>query len=280
MGSKLASLFHTSMSECHFYIDDSGPRDPDRKPDPHARGPDFFALGGLIIDQANEAAAKEMVNQFRARWPEMRDEPLRSYDIRWKQKRFRWLADVGAARRDAFFEGLTALITSLPLHVLACVVDRNGYNRRYTIPYGRKRWSLCKTAFNIAVERAAKVAAHRNSRLRVYVEQTDKKTEAHLLGYFNDMRNIGLPFDPSTSAQYRPLPQEQLHRTLLEFRVKSKSSTLMQIADLVLWPVCQGGYDTTHRAYMHLKEAGKLVEFECTTDNGLLGTKYSCFDSQ
>lgn len=208
----------------------------------------------------------------------MKDEPLRSYDIRNKTQRFRWLAQASAQRQESFMSELTALIEGLPIHVLACVVDRPGYNRRYLQEYGPRRWRLCRTAFNIVVERAAKVANHRGARLRVFAERSDKPTEDSFREYFNAMRNGGLPFDASRSAQYNPLPHEVLRSTLLEFRIKTKESTLMQMADLVLWPVCQGGYDKEHRAYAHLVKTGKLMEAHCTDSNGLLGTKYSCFD--
>lgn len=52
----------------------------------------------------------------------------------------------------------------------------------------------------------------------------------------------------------------------------------MQLADLVLWPVCHDGYNPNHRAYADLIGAGKLLDVQCTPENGLLGVKYSCFD--
>lgn len=265
-------------AEYHFYMDDSGSRDPDRARGIDSKGPDWFALGGLLIDAEDESAAKEAISAFRLRWPQMEDQPLRSYDIRNKTGRFRWLTTLPAEQYRAFMSELTQLIVDLPIYVLACVIDRPGYNRRYVDNYGPRRWKLCRTAFNIAVERAAKVAIHNGARLRVYAERSDKPTEAQLKSYFDDMRRVGLPFDATNSEKYRPLSADQLHSTLFEFRIKTKESLLMQFADLVLWPVCHGGYDRSHRAYAELSKAGKLVDALCTADNGLQGTKYSCFD--
>ena len=266
-------------AECHFYIDDSGSRDPDRNRTARVTDPDWFALGGVLIDQANEGAAKALIDDFRARWPEMRDQPFRSYDIRHKVERFRWLAGASAKRQKEFMEELTSLIMTLPIHVLACVVNRPGYNGRYMSEYGPRRWKLCRTAFNIVVERAAKVAIHRGARLRVYAERSDRITEAHFKEYFDTMRTEGLPFNAANSEKYRPLPPDLLRSTLFEFRIKGKESPLMQFADLVLWPVCRGGYDKTDRAYEALVKAGKLIDAHCTEENGLMGVKYSCFDS-
>jgi len=265
-------------SEYLFYMDDSGPRDPDRDRGIASNRADWFALGGVLIDSAHEDAAKAAIEAFRRRWAQMQDEPLRSYDIRHRTQRFRWLASLPPAEYQRFMEELTALIVALPIHVLACVIDRPGYNKRYLQAYGARRWKLCRTAFNIAVERAAKVALHHGARLRVYVERSDKPTETQFKGYFDEMRRAGLPFNAANSEKYRPLTPEQLRDTLFEFRVKTKASLLMQLADLVLWPVCQGGYDKEHRPYAELAKAGKLIDVLCTEENGLLGVKYSCFD--
>jgi len=51
----------------------------------------------------------------------------------------------------------------------------------------------------------------------------------------------------------------------------------MQLADLVLWPICRGRYSPEDRAYDLLKSNRKLLDAHCTEDNGLLGIKYSCF---
>ena len=263
--------------EYHFYMDDSGSRDPDRSRPRDSVGPDWFALGGLLINSNDKDSAKTSIATFRGRWPQLANQPFRSYDIRNKTQRFNWLNSLPPKQYQEFMRELTDLIIGLPIYILACVIDRPGYNRRYIEQYGQRRWKLCRTAFNIAVERAAKVAIDKGLRLRVYAEQSDKRTEAQLKGYFDDLRKTGLPFDAQSSQQYHPLTVEELHSTLFEFRTKTKDSALMQFADLVLWPVCQGGYDRNHRAYTELVRAGKLVDSLCTQDNALRGIKYSCF---
>jgi hypothetical protein len=259
-----------------FYVDDSGARDPDRKFDGHPNNPDWFALGGLIIREADIDAASATTQAFRSRWPEIAGHPLHSYEIRNRVKRYRWLVDASAERKQRFMRELGELITALPIVALACVVDRPGYNKRYREKYGPRRWLLCKTAFSIALERAAKYARYREARLRVFVERSDRRTEEQLEVYYELLRNEGLPFDKGNSAQYEPLSAEVMKNTLLEFRIKGKESDLMQIADLVLWPVAIGGYRPDHQSYALLKEKGKLLEALVTEKNGLLGTKYSC----
>lgn len=267
-----------SKREFLFYVDDSGSKDPDRKPRGGDLGPDWFALGGVLVDSSDKARCDKAISDFRAAWPKLGDKPLHSYDIRNKSADFRWLEDLTSMELAHFYEGISELLKCLPITVAGCVIDRPGYNARYMGRYGPRRWKLCRTAFTIAVERAAKFAAHHDARLRVFVERTDRKTEAQFKTYFDELKAGGAPFNPLTSAKYRPLAQDVLANTLYEFRVKTKASDLMQIADLCLWPICSGGYNPENRSFVMLKQEGKLLDALCTEDNGLQGIKYSCFE--
>ncbi|UUZ67377.1 DUF3800 domain-containing protein [Polaromonas sp. P2-4] len=267
------------QKELHFYVDDSGSRDPDRKPTSSQHEPNWFALGGVLVDPSDKERIDARITGFRSQWPQIENRPFRSYDIRHKTDRFAWLNSLSQAQQACFFDGLTELMLELPITALACVIDRPGYNQRYMNEYGQRRWKLCKTAFNIAVERAAKFAVHHEARLRVFVERSDKPTETQFKQYFNEMRNTGQPFDAIRSAKYKPLSANVLHKTLFEFRIKTKESYVMQLADLMLWPMCKGGYSADDRVYKLLVENGKLLDAHCTVENGLEGIKYSCFPS-
>jgi hypothetical protein len=263
--------------EILLYMDESGSRDPDRHPRQQAYAPDWFGIGGVLVKASDKSGIEAAMDAFRLRWPQMGDTPLRSYDIRNKTGRFRWLSQLDETLLTAFYEDLSAMMADLPIVVTGCVVHRPGYNERYLEQYGPRRWKLCKTAFHIAVERAAKYALHHGARMRVYVERSDKVTEQQLKVYFDEMRNEGQPFNSETSAKYQPMPADQLRPTLFEFAVRTKGSQLMQLADLVLWPICRGGYVHDDRVYGLLKSNGKLLDAHCTQANGLQGIKYSCF---
>jgi hypothetical protein len=265
--------------ELLLYLDDSGSRDPDRTRTSGSGEPDWFGLGGVLVDVSDKADIEAMVADLHRRWPQMQAASLRSYDIRNKTKAFRWLADCSQGQVDQFMEELEHLMLSAPMLATGCIVHRPGYNERYLWAYGPRRWKLCRTAFNIVVERAAKYAIHCNARLRVFVERCDSPTERQMKAYFDEMRNVGLPFSATTSAVYSPLTQQQLHAALLEFGVKTKQSVLMQLADIALWPLCKGGYDQTYRPFAAMAAAGKLLDSVCTPANGLYGIKYSCFPS-
>ena len=267
------------QNEYLFYIDDSGSRELDRRPGPDNGAPDWFGFGGLLVAKADKDLVDTAITEFKSRWPQIGTAPLRSYDIRNRKNGFKWLGSMDEADMQRFHTELSDLILSLPIVVLACVIDRPGYNKRYADRYGPRRWKLCKTAFSIVLERAAKFAVHHGSRLRIYVERCDPQTERQLKHYYEDLRTVGQPFNPTTSAKYAPLSPEVIRKTLFEYRVKTKASSLMQLADVVLFPTCKGGYEQSYRPYQELRNAGKLIDVHCTDKNGLQGIKYSCFDT-
>jgi hypothetical protein len=221
--------------------------------------------------------ARRLHAEFRTEWKI--ECPIHSVEVRGRNKGFLWLNEKGKAEQTAFYEALYQLMREAPVVGLACVIDRPGYNLRYREKYGRDRWSLCKTAFNISVERAAKYARGLDYRLRVSPKRCNKAEDRVLKDYYEELKKTGLPFAPGTSEKYRPLAPEEFTKILYEFKPKCKSSPMAQLADLYLWPICMGGYDVSTRPYRRLMKDGMLIE--CTMpddDKPMLATKYSCFD--
>ena len=174
---------------------------------------------------------------------------------------------------------LTAFLLAIPAVGLACVIDRPGYNARYKKQYGPDRWKLCKTAFAIAAERAAKFAAAGGYKVNLYVERCNPTDDRKIQEYFKEMKTSGSPFDAKTSQRYAPLNVDQLKNTLYDLKMKRKTSPGVQIADMYLWPMCMGGYHKSNRPYKMLMEAGKLMDVICGSARvEELGIKYSCFD--
>jgi hypothetical protein len=264
----------------NFYMDDSGTRHPDHDPGKRAaQAYDWFALGGILVKDSDEPLVRELHSAFCRKWGLTC--PIHSVEVRARNKGFLWLERRPKRDQDIFYEDLYQLLKAVPVTGLACVIDRPGYNARYREKYGRQRWSLCKSAFTISVERAAKYARSLNCRLRVLPERCNKKEDGMLKGYYNDLKMNGPPFDPNTSEKYRPLAPEEFKQTLLEFLPKRKSSPMAQFADLYLWPICMGGYRANTRPYKRLKEDRKLIECAVQeADWPMLATKYYCFDAQ
>jgi hypothetical protein len=204
---------------------------------------------------------------------------LHSSEIRSQREQFRWLRSLSEPDRCDFYESLYVLMRDAPLTGLACVVDRPGYNSRYLALYQQQPWLLCKTAFSIVVERAAKYARNLGRRLRVAPERCNSAEDDLLKSYYNSLKINGLPFAVESSEKYSPFTAEQFRETLYEFRLKGKSSPMAQLADLYLWPMCMGGYHESNQPYARLIRDGKLIECLLSSDAWpTLGTKYSCFD--
>lgn len=257
-------------------MDDSGPRNPDHKLGTTHKH-DWFSLGGILISDSDEEIARNRIALFCDRWKIT--VPLHSVDIRHKAKGFRWLAGLDKRDLDRFYEDLGQLMIGLPVVGIACVIDRPGYNKRYVEKYGRKRWMLCKTAFNICVERAAKYAITQGALLRILPERCSKADDNKLKEYYDTLRNEGLPFAKETSEKYAPLDAKTLNTVLYDFKTKNKSSPMAQVADLYLWPMCKGGYHKENKPYQQLLTAGKLID-NCYEGEDIAncGIKYSCFE--
>lgn len=269
---------HHLVAATTFYLDDSGTRHPDHSPQLPGHRHDWFALGGVLIDDENIPGAEALIDGFRQRWPEMGDAPLHSWEIRGRHGNFKWLGSVPGLF-ETFARDLEGLLFELPVIGLACVIDRPGYNARYREKYGRQRWALCKTAFAVAVERATKYAQDRGRKLRIYAERTDKTEDRKMQEYYTALRAGGHWFDASSAEKYSPVGAPQYQQTLYEFRTKKKTSRLMQIADLYLWPMCMGGYHPANFPYSRLKAAGKFIDCVIPSDEiATRGIKYSCFE--
>jgi hypothetical protein len=260
-----------------FYMDDTGARHLDREPtafDPQK--PNHFALGGILMLEEDEGAVRTAHNNLCTEWDITY--PLHSVDIRHGTKNFSWVRR-GTAEYADFMNDLTQMLISVPITTLACVVDRPGYDRRYRLIYPRSMWHLCQTVFSVAIERAVKYARSLNRPLRVYVEESTKKDEKRIKGYYRALISDGMPFDAGRSERYAPLSAAEFNETLIELRFKKKSSPPMQLADLCLWPVAMFRYGRGTISYERLSDAGKLIETLLPPEqHAFRGTKYSCFE--
>ncbi len=237
----------------------------------------WFGMGGVMLREVDEEDVRRRHKALCLKWNITA--PLHSSDIRSTSKAFTWLGKCGEHVRSEFLQDVEALATHPSLTAIACVIDRPGYNDRYRAKYGRERWSLCKTAFTIVVERAAKFVRRHGGRMRVYVEKSDRNTDRQVSDYYDQMRTQGHPFDSGNASKYGPMTQAELANVLYEFKTKEKSSPLIQIADLCLWPMCIGGYNPKNLAYVALKSKGTLIDSNLPAqDIAHAGIKYSCWE--
>ncbi|MCJ9668987.1 DUF3800 domain-containing protein [Neorhizobium sp. SHOUNA12A] len=267
---------HDSSSEYHLFIDDSGSRDPDRRLK-HNRDDsmDCFALGGILIKEEDADELKSRHAEFCARHDITY--PLHSNPIRGGRENFGWLKNPEKAR--AFFPELDEFMVSLPVLGIAAVIDRPGYVARYKEHYAERLWLMCKTAYCILIERAAKYADSQGRVLRVFFEETGKAEDRALIAYHKSLKEVGMPFDSGTSSSYGSLSAADFRRIVMgDTKRRTKETPMIQIADLMLYPMAKAGYDPTYRPYVQLMKAGRLIDAQLEPeDRALLGIKYSCF---
>ncbi len=267
----------SSADSYYLYLDDSGIRFPDKQQRPvREDGLDHFALGGILVREDDRSDIIDACKELRRKW--RITYPLRSSDMRGKRGHFVWLAERSA--HDAFFADLNGYLCSIPVIGFAAVVDRVGYNNRYEEKYGDKRWWMCKTAFSILIEQAAKYVAERGGRLKIRFEESGKKEDRAIIEYWKDLKSVGMPFDSITSAKYGVLRAEDFQCVLWgEPERQTKKSPLLQIADVYLYPMVRGGYDKQYIPYKILMDNAKIIDALLSEDKlASCGVKYSCFD--
>src|SRR3546814_18029276 len=115
---------------------------------------------------------------------------------------------------------------------------------------------MCKTAFSILVERAAKFADDEGRQLEIYFEGAGPKEDRDIVQYMRSLKAAGSPFSDKTSETYAPLSKDDYQRIILgEPRRRTKKVPMLQIADLVLFPMAKAGYAPEYRPYAKLAEA-------------------------
>lgn len=264
----------------HLYLDDSGSRMLNRlSVDADAR-PQWFSLGGLLVREEDEATCKQAHDEFYSRWPQMTG-PLHLTDMYSQSKKFAWLGLETEAERGRFWQDFHAVLSSLPVIGQACVVHRPGYrDRGYGSRQGDAKWDLCRTAFNILIERSAKIAAYESRRLRVKYEGSDKAADHALRSYWALLKNgNGLGFNAANAQKYDPFPPEKLASTLIDMERKTKSNKILQFADTFVLAVSRGRYQPTYSTFVAVRDAGLLADDAVGPDRAAAeGIKYSCFD--
>lgn len=138
---------------------------------------------------------------------------------------------------------------------------------------------MSKTAYSILIERAAKFADSRGRTLRVFFEASGKHEDRDLISYTKALKADGMPFAGEGANVYGALSPGEFRRIVRgEPKRRTKEAAMMQVADLMLYPMAKGGYDPTYKPYVNLMNAGKLIDAHLPEeDRPNLGIKYSCF---
>ncbi len=266
--------------EYHLYLDDSGSRHLDKLAATANVHPRWFALGGVLLAAADEDACKRAHAGLLAAWPSM-TEPLHISDMLARRDNFSWLEELSGTDQTRFSTEYHAFLSGLPVFGTACIIHRPGYLARgYGSRQGDAKWDLCRSAFNIVVERAAKFVHQRGGRLRVKYERSDRQSDQRLRGYWALLKaNRGLGFDPKNASKYGPMDPAELAATLIDLEAKDKRSKLMQIADSFVYALAKGRYEPSLPIYAALVAGGRIVDQHMDPAyTASMGVKHYCFD--
>ena len=234
-----------------------------------------FGLGGLLVDATHVAEIADAVRSFCARW----DVPeLHGNKIRAGKGKFGFVKK-DKEKKQHFLSELEALIIDRRLIPHACVICRPGYRDRYVEKHPNgTRWEMSRTAFDISVERAAKLARQKGCILDIVYERTGKKEDQLIEQYFRDLSGTGMGFDSSNSEKYAPLKRNELMETLNKIRSDGKSNSMLQLADLVLHPLCHITSGKPNRAHQAMCTNEMIIDYH--SDDEHIAVKYSCYDGE
>ena len=238
---------------------------------------DCFGLGGILINEEDVSDLLAAHKAFCESWKI--DYPLHSHAIRGGRGNFSWLKNPEKAVE--FYSDLEQFLINLPVIGIAAVIDRPGYVARYNERYEGKPWLMDKTAYVILIERAAKYAKSRNRKLRVFYEESGRDADRALVAFTRELKKTGMPFADNALGRYGGLSAQDFKDLVRgEPRRRKKSTPMLQVADLYLYPMAKAGYDPDYRAYRALYKAGKIIDAILEESaRPLEGIKYSCFES-
>jgi hypothetical protein len=261
----------------YLYIDDSGNRFPDKQQFVRDDGMDYFALGGILVEENDKKILEERYKELCERWGIIY--PLHSTDIRGMRNNFSWLEE-GSKKRKNFEEDLESFLFGIPVIGFAAVIHRPGYNKRYEEKYGDKRWWMCKTTYTVLIERVAKYVQGQGGTFEVRFEECGKKEDRAILQYAKDLKTIGSPFCPNNSSKYSALVCDDYKKVVVgEPRRRMKDNLFVQIADLYLYPMVKRKYNPTFSPWVALFKNKKVIDALLPEGEWLYcGIKYSCFD--
>lgn len=264
------------MTYYNFYIDETGNRNPDQKPDRHREHRDWFGIGGILVKSEDIQDCKDKRQAFAEKWNVT--SPFHMTDMLGNHKKFAWLGRIPEEERHKFWGEYKTLLATVPAIGLSCIIDRPGYVARGYLKDNPDRWLLCRSAFDISVERAAKIARKDGRKLNIVFEQ-DAGINEIIVGYFKSLKANGLGFNEARSDKYGPLTQAEFAETLSGIEYKPKSNSILQLADSYLYAMARHPYDKKFDVYCRLRDSRKTANTCLENDEiASMGIKHYCFE--
>lgn len=266
------------MAKLIYYMDETGNRRPDKKPSTASGARDWFGLGGFLLWDNEKEAVRTAHRSFCAKWNVKT--PLHITDMLSRRKGFAWLDRLSDRENTRFWEEYKDFLAGVPAIGTGCVISRNGYvERGYLQKHIDTKWFLCRSAFDITIERAVKYARSKRVKLDVVFE-SDAPFNPIMKGYFENLKENGLGFDQGNSAKYSPLTSQDFRETLGRIEYRDKSNIFMQVADSYIYAIARQKYDRHFHIFRRLRDSAKIINFTLGEAERIkaMGIKYYCFD--
>lgn len=270
--------YTANMARLIYYMDETGNRRPDKKPHQNAQARDCFALGGYLLWESDKDLVRSAHAAFCARWS--LTAPLHMTDMLSARKRFAWLGNLSDRERSRFWEEYKDFLASVPALGTGCVISRSGYVARgYLEKFSESKWFLCRSAFDITIERAVKYALSVGAKLDVVFE-SDPPFNPIMEGYFKNLKENGLSFDQTRAGKYVPLTAEDFKTALGRIEYKGKDNPFIQIADSYIYAIARQKYDRLFGVFCRLRDSKRIINFALQDADLIkaMGIKYYCFD--
>lgn len=267
------------MARLIYYMDETGNRHPDKKSTQERAGRDWFGLGGYLLREEDKGAVRALHQQFCDEWKIT--QPFHITDMMAAKKKFAWLGKLSDRERSRFWEEYKDMLSSIPALGTGCVISRPGYVARgYVTDFPNPKWLLCRSAFDITIERAAKYAKSVDAKLDVVFEADGPLNET-MKGYFKNLKANGLAFDEGRAAKYSPFTAEDFANTLGTIQYKAKASPFLQFADSYIYAIARQKYDRHFGVYCRLRDRKRIINFALGEPEAIkaMGIKYYCFDA-
>lgn len=233
-------------------------------------------MGGILIRQEDKVEAEQRRDAIAERWGVT--SPFHMTDMINERSKFSWLGRLTQIERDNFWSEYREFLANVPAIGVGCVIDRAGYAARGYAKKHEDRWLLCRSAFDIVVERSAKYAVSQGRQLNVIFE-SDVAMNSVIEGYFGNLKENGLEFDENNSGKYKPLSRDVFQSTLTSIENRPKENKILQIADSYIYAIARRGYDKKFEVYRRLLDAKRIIDCLLNKDEvSALGVKYYCFD--
>jgi Protein of unknown function (DUF3800) len=266
------------MTKLIYYMDETGNRHPDKKSTQERHGRDWFGLGGYLLLEEDKSTVRALHAQFCNEWKI--EHPFHITDMLARRKKFAWLGRLSEREQSRFWDEYKDMISSIPALGTGCIISRPGYvSRGYVSNFPNSKWLLCRSAFDITIERSAKYAQSIGAKLDVVFEADGPLNET-MKGYFKNLKENGLAFDAANAAKYHPFTQQDFSNTLGTIEYKAKASPYLQFADSYIYAIARQKYDRHFGVYGRLRDRKRIINFALQDADKIkaMGIKYYCFD--